>query len=148
VPPLPFWPVAQVVQQPQLHSAAPATRPNVNKVLRITLWLPAMPYNLPKTMKALLEEHTQNNLTSFDLAPKNTWSAALKLNFNKWQYLYRKIVEQVERLPGDDKLKRAAVMLDHRGNCSVSKFYESLRCSSPSKTLRKRKTPALRTIND
>jgi hypothetical protein len=33
VPPLPFRPVAQVAQQPQLHSAAPATRPNVNKVL-------------------------------------------------------------------------------------------------------------------
>jgi hypothetical protein len=55
-----------------------------------------MPNNLPKTMKALLEEHAQYNLTSFDLAPKNTWSAALKLNFNKRQYLYRKIVEQAE----------------------------------------------------
>jgi hypothetical protein len=99
-----------------------------------------MPNKLPKTIKGLLNEHIQYDLASFDLAPKNTWSAALKLNFNKRQYLYRKIVDQAGRLLGDDKLDRAAAMLDsERGSLTVSQFYDRLRNFSPSKKSRKRK---------
>jgi hypothetical protein len=134
--------VAQLVHPQSRSGSAGAHDKSENDEEQKSPRLPAIPNKLPKTLKALLEEHHQYNLTLFDLAPKVTWSAALKLNFNKRQYLYQKIVEQAEQLAGDDKLIRAAAILDiKRGSHTASKFYESLRSNNPFKKTRKRKTP-------
>jgi hypothetical protein len=91
-------------------------------------------------MVALLAEHRQLDLSSFDLAPRTGWSAAVQLSFNKRKFLYEKIKQQAAVLQGGDKLDRAARLLDERrGSLSVSKFYTTLRNNSPSKKTRKRR---------
>jgi hypothetical protein len=85
-------PAAQLLHPRPRSGSAPYAhdRKSVNDEGQSNPLLPAMLNKLPKTMRALLEEHHRYDLASFDLAPKITWSAALKLNFNKRQFLLSK----------------------------------------------------------
>ena len=136
---------AAPVLAPPPAAASPATMPqqrarNVNDALRNIPRIPAMPTGLPDSIAALLVQHEQFDLASFNLAPRTHWSDAIKLSFNKRKYLYDKINEEAMRLQGLNKLERAANLLDERrGDLTVNQFYTTLRTNSPSKKTRKRK---------